>query len=132
LANITPKQILRILKELKMRKMYEHKSLICNKISGNPPPFLSQEEERKLHTMFEALQEPFERNKPRGRKNFLSYSYTLNKLLRIMGFPEEIWSEFTLLRGRPKLAMHDETWRKMMKDLDERRELGIRWPFHPS
>lgn len=132
LDKITPAQIKKVLKDLRLTKWNEHKNLICNKISGNPPPFLSSEEERMLQEMFEELQAPFQKYKPKKRKNFLSYGYTLNKLLRILGFPRRVWGQFTLLIGRQHLQMHDETWKKMMKELDERRALGIRWPFHAS
>jgi len=132
LDKITPAQIKRVLKDLRLTKWNEHKNLICNRISGNPPPFLSSEEERMLQEMFEELQAPFQKYKPKKRKNFLSYGYTLNKLLRILGFPRRVWGQFTLLIGRQHLQMHDETWKKMMKELDDRRALGIRWPFHAS
>jgi hypothetical protein len=132
LHNIRPREIEKILKDLKLPSWYEHKNLICNKISGNPPPFLSVEEERKLQAMFTALQEPFERHKPRKRKNFLSYAYTLRKLLQILGFPESVWSQFKLLQGRNKLADHDEAWRKMMNELNGNKTLGITWTYHAS
>lgn len=129
---ITPKKIWKVLKEISLPKMYEHRNLICNKISGNPPPFLTAEQERKLRDMFEELQAPFERHKVKGRKNFLSYSYTLHKLLQILGMPKRIYGQFKILQGPQLVALHDETWKKMMAELDARKALGISWPFYPS
>jgi hypothetical protein len=108
LSKITPRRILRVLKEIPLPKMYEHKNLICNKISGNPPPFLSGEQERKLRDMFEELQAPFERHRPRNRKNFLSYSYTLHKLLQLLGLPRRIFGQFKILAGPQLVAIHDQ------------------------
>jgi len=131
LEKITPKEIHKILKEIGLPKYYEHKNLICNRISGNPPPFLSREQEQRLRDMFEALQEPFAKCKPKGRKNFLSYSYVLHQLLRLTGHPPRIYTQFRVLSCRQRVAVHDTTWAKMMAMLDEQRALGLRWPFYP-
>jgi hypothetical protein len=132
LAHITPKQIHRILKEIGLPKYYEHRNLICNRISGNPPPFLTREQEQRLRDMFEALQEPFERCKPKGRKNFLSYSYVLHQLLRIAGHPSRIYTQFRVLSCRQRVAVHDSTWAKMMAMLDAQKTLNMSWPFFPT
>ena len=131
LSKITPKQVRGLLREIGLPKMYEHKHLICNKISGNPPPFLTREQEQRLRDMFEALQEPFEQSKPKGRKNFLSYSYVLHQLLRLAGHPPHVYKAFKLLSCRSRIATHDTTWQAMMAILDKRLTLGMRWPFYP-
>ena len=52
---------------------YEHTNAICNILNGVPAPKLPPVLEEKLKAMFAEIQEPFQRNCPPQRKNFLSY-----------------------------------------------------------
>lgn len=54
-------------------------------LNGVPAPRLSHELEEKLKAMFAEIQEPFEKNCPANRKNFLSYGYTLYKFCELLG-----------------------------------------------
>ena len=69
-----------VLKKLNLNRYYEHMSHIISKLSGLPPPCISREKEEMLRKRFRQIQIPFERNCPKGRVNFLSYSYILHKL----------------------------------------------------
>ena len=71
-AEIKPTKVREFLKKLKLNKWYEHTNPICNILNGVPPPKLSGELEARLKAMFAEIQEPFERNCPPNRKNFLS------------------------------------------------------------
>ena len=66
-------------------RSYEHTNAICNILNGVPPPKLSPELEARLKAMFAEIQEPFERNCPPNRKNFLSYSFSLYKMCELLG-----------------------------------------------
>lgn len=71
-ADIKPTKVREFLKKLKLNKYYEHTNAICNVLNGVPAPKLSEALEEKLKVMFAEIQEPFERNCPPQRKNFLS------------------------------------------------------------
>jgi hypothetical protein len=84
-ADIKPAKVREFLKKLKLNKYYEHTNAICNTLNGVPAPKLTPALEEKLKAMFAEIQEPFERNCPPNRKNFLSYGYTLYKLCELLG-----------------------------------------------
>lgn len=84
-AEIKPTKVREYLKKLKLNKWYEHTNAICNILNGVPPPKLSAELEARLKAMFAEIQEPFERNCPPTRKNFLSYGFTLYKFCELLG-----------------------------------------------
>lgn len=69
-------------------RSYEHTNAICNVLNGVPAPKLTTALEEKLKAMFAEIQEPFERNCPPQRKNFLSYGYTLYKMCELLGEDE--------------------------------------------
>lgn len=123
-AEITTENTRQALKHLKMRSQYEHVCQITCRITGRAPPRLVPAIEERLRLMFLAVQEPFERVKGR-RKNFLSYSYTLQQFLKLLGVPSSCINRFafTLLKGRDKLDRQNEIYEKICKDLD--------WHFVP-
>ena len=69
------------------------------------------------------IQAPFLKYAPADRKNFLSYSYCIHKMMQLLGKDEHLAS-FGLLKSRDKLHAQDQTWRKICS------ELG--WDFIPS
>ena len=72
--------------------------------------------EAKLRLMFSEIQEPFERNCPQKRKNFLSYSYVLYKFCELLG-EDEYLPCFPLLKSKEKLKQQDSIWKGITKDL---------------
>ncbi|KAG2424898.1 hypothetical protein HXX76_014056 [Chlamydomonas incerta] len=116
MASLTPKKVREILRKLKINRYYEHTSFIMYKLNGIPPPRLGEETEEKLRQMFDAIQVPYLRHGPAGRKNFLSYSYVLHKLLQIMG-KNEFLMYFPLLKSRDKCYQSDIVWKKICADL---------------
>jgi hypothetical protein len=107
----------------KYTKLYEHSAQIVHLLGGIPPPELTPLQEEKLRTMFRQIQEPFQIAKPRGRKNFLSYSYFFVKCTELLHW-YELKKCFTLLKSREKLIAQDTIWKDICKILD--------WKFYPS
>jgi len=112
-----------ILKKLKINRYYEHINYIINRINGVPTPHFSPELEDKLCNMFKEIQGPFLRHCPSSRKNFLSYSFCLNKMVQLLGLDEYL-PFFSLLKSREKLYIQDQIWKKICADLG--------WPAYPS
>lgn len=120
---ITPELIKGYLRKNKLNKMYEHTTSLMYRICKISPPNISKELEAKLISMFEQTIAPFEKHKPPGRKNFLSYGYVLYKLCELLD-QKHLLKSFPLLKSREKLYEQDLIWSKICKDLD--------WYFYPS
>lgn len=109
-------------KKLEGKKYYDCSMTIYCKITGSDPVVLDPELIEKIKLMFKRLQSPFMRRCPKGRKNFLSYSYVLYKLLQLLG-QDELLEFFSLLKGKNKLNLQEEIFEKICADLN--------WPFIP-
>ena len=120
---VTPPIIRKILKKHKWTNCYEHLQQIYCKVSGNKPINLSTEIEETIINMFQSMQESFRKHCPKHRSNFLSYSYVLNKIFRILGMPEHA-KYFGLLKSKEKLREQDAIWNKICKDRS--------WEFYSS
>jgi hypothetical protein len=115
----TPPNIRTILKKHKLTAYYEHLQQIYCKISGATPITLSRDIEETIINKFQSMQESFHKYCPPNRSNFLSYSYVLNKLFRILGMDEHA-KYFGLLKSKEKLREQDIIWNKICKDMDWR------------
>jgi len=113
----------KILRKLRLNKYYEHIPQIMCKITGLPPPKITKEIEDTLCDMFIRIQKPFEESAPADRKNFLSYSYVLNKMTMLLNL-HEFSETFPLLKSRQKLEEQDNIWKKICDK--------VGWEFHPS
>ena len=122
-ALITPTLIKGYLKKLKYNKYYEHIPFIINQLCGLPPPRIDSCLEDQLKIMFEEIQTPFEKYRPKGRKNFLSYNFILHKMCQLLG-KDHLLICFPLLKSREKLYQQDSIWKKICNDL--------RWQFIAS
>jgi L-fucose mutarotase/ribose pyranase (RbsD/FucU family) len=116
-------QVKTILKKLKLNDYYEHIAYIISKISGKPAPSINRETEEKLKKMFDKIQEPFEKNCPKDRINFLSYSYVLHKFFQLLELDDYVKC-FPLLKSRTKLRIQDDIWKKICDECS--------WQFYPS
>jgi predicted nucleic acid-binding Zn-ribbon protein len=105
-----------ILKKLKYNKYYEHVPHIMNRLNGQTAPVMSREIEEKLRYMFKEIQPSFQKNCPKERSNFLSYSYVLYKFCELLELDEYLAS-FPLLKNRDKLYVQDKIWELICKDL---------------
>ena len=114
---ITKTKVKQYLKLLKYNKYYEHSTHITNILTGVKPPSISPELEEKFRTMFRNIQEPFEKNKPKERLNFLSYSYCLYKFCELLNL-DYLLCNFPLLKSREKLHQQDVIWKKICQDLN--------------
>ena len=123
LSDITHTKIRTLLRKLRLNKYYEHVPYITNILNGIHPPRMEQVTEDKLRKMFKDIQEPFDRNCPKERKNFLSYSYVLYKFCELLG-EDEFLECFPLLKSKEKLHHQDVIWKKICKDLQ--------WEFIPT
>ena len=123
MGDLKQSKVREILKKLKENKYYEHIPHIINKINGLPPPIMSRETEEELRRMFKEIQIPFQKFCPKGRKNFLSYSYVLHKFVQLLELDEYL-DCFLLLKSREKLHQQDLIWEKICNYL--------KWEFIPS
>jgi RNA polymerase-binding transcription factor DksA len=105
-----------ILKKLKYNKYYEHVPHIINRLNGQHAPVMSREIEEKLRYMFKEIQPSFQKNCPKDRSNFLSYSYVLYKFCELLDLDEYLPS-FPLLKNRDKLYIQDKIWELICADL---------------
>jgi hypothetical protein len=105
-----------ILKKLKFNKYYEHIPHIINRLNGQTAPVMSREVEEKLRYMFKEIQPSFQAHCPKGRSNFLSYSYVLYKFCELLELDEYLPC-FPLLKNRDKLYVQDKIWQKICADL---------------
>lgn len=105
-----------ILKKLKYNKYYEHVPHIINRLNGCSAPVMSREVEEKLRYMFKEIQPAFQKNCPKDRSNFLSYSYVLYKFCELLELDEYLPS-FPLLKNRDKLYIQDKIWERICEDL---------------
>lgn len=117
MASITTGKIKEILKSLKLSKYYEHCSHILARINGIQTPQFSCELEDTLRNMFKQIQPLFNKHAPKTRKNFLSYSYVLYKLLELLE-KDEYLKYFPLLKSREKLQSQDNIWECLCKELN--------------
>jgi hypothetical protein len=120
---VTEERIKVYLKKLKHSKLYEHIPAIIFKLCGVSPPQISPQLESKLIEMFQQIQNPFERHSPPERKNFLSYSYVIHKLLQLLR-QDHLLVKLPLLKSREKLYQQDLIWKGICSDL--------RWRYFPS
>lgn len=123
LDEITHAKVRALLKKLKLNKYYEHVPYIANILNGINPPKMSEGLEHKLRQMFKDIQEPFNKNCPETRKNFLSYSYVLYKFCELLG-EDDYLDCFPLLKSKEKLHHQDFIWKKICHDL--------KWEFIPT
>lgn len=113
---LKPSKLREILKKLKLSKYYEHVAHIMNRLNGVQAPVLSREVEDKLRYMFREIQPSFIKHCPKGRSNFLSYSYVLYKFCQLLEL-DEFLPCFPLLKSREKLYMQDKIWQCICDDM---------------
>lgn len=116
LSEITHEKVKGLLKKLDKSKYYEHVPYIATILNGVQPPTMSQALEDKLRLMFHQIQKPFEKHRPKDRKNFLSYSYTLYKFCELLG-EDDYLPCFPLLKSKEKLYVQDDIWKGICHEL---------------
>jgi hypothetical protein len=130
LNSLTEDKIKKYLKRLNLNDYYDNVIAIINRINGRPPFTLTAEIQDKIKLMFQQIQDPYEKYKPKTRKNFLSYSYTLHKFFQILGL-HEFAKYFPLLKSTDKLRQQDDIFKKIVVHMSET-DKSIKWVFYPS
>lgn len=115
-SSLKPSKIKEILRKLGYNKYYEHVPHILNRLNGETAPVMSREIEEKLRFMFKEIQPSFQTHCPKGRSNFLSYSYVLYKFCELLELDEYLPC-FPLLKNRDKLYVQDKIWKLICQDL---------------
>jgi hypothetical protein len=121
--NVTVHKIREILKKFKLRKYYEHTQLIHHRITNKPPPRLTPAQEEKIKLLFMAASAAFSRVCPPDRRNFISYSYIISRLCKLLGYSEFVGT-FPSLKGRQKVEKQNALWQSICTALD--------WPYLES
>lgn len=116
LEHLKPTKVREILKKIKANKYYEHVPHITNRLNGKNAPVMNREIEEKLRYMFKEIQPHFQKHCPKGRSNFLSYSYVLYKFCELLELDDYL-PNFPLLKNRDKLYTQDKIWQKICEDL---------------
>tara|TARA_B110000977_G_scaffold201498_1_gene296432 strand:- start:4507 stop:5421 length:915 start_codon:yes stop_codon:yes gene_type:complete len=115
--DITQSKVKLFLKKLGYNKFYEHVPHITNLLNGIKPPSMHSALEETLRNMFRDIQVSFEKNKPKQRSNFLSYSYCLYKFCELLNEDKYLIC-FPLLKSREKLYAQDCIWKKICIDMN--------------
>jgi ribosomal protein S27AE len=116
MSSLKPSKMREILRSMGRSKYYEHIPHIINRLNGQNAPFMSRENEEKLRHMFREIQPAFKKYCPKGRKNFLSYSYVLYKFCELLEM-DEFLPCFARLKNRDKLYVQDKTWELICKEM---------------
>ena len=119
---ITLAQVRKYLASLRLGRFYEYTPTIYARVTGHDIMKFPPEIESALLKLFEKIQPVFD-SIEKNRKNFLSYSFTMNKLLRLLNYDTGL-EFFPLLKSREKLLQQDALWRRICLVLD--------WPFMAS
>tara|TARA_B100001093_G_C26838865_1_gene1019613 strand:- start:1131 stop:2267 length:1137 start_codon:yes stop_codon:yes gene_type:complete len=116
LSTLDRDKMKQILKKLGYNNLYEHIPYIINKLSGLEPPTINRHIEMKFIDMFTKIQDPWEKFKPTGRKNFLSYSYVLHKFCQLLEL-DHLLTSFPLLKSIKNLKEQEQVWERICKYL---------------
>lgn len=121
-SKITMAEVRTILERLSLPKLYEHSAQIVHTLSGRPPIIIPEEVEARIKRMFNELMPVFEENKGK-RRNFLSYTFAILKILEIIGEEDLVQAgrQMKMLKSKSKVREQDEVWRKICRDLN--------WPY---
>ncbi|KAG5186345.1 poxvirus late transcription factor VLTF3 like-domain-containing protein [Tribonema minus] len=124
LCNVTQTDIRLLLKRLGLSRLYNHTTRIWALTTGGKPLVLTQTQEQELLHLFNLIQVPWEKLRPKNRKNFLSYSYLLHKLSLLLGYTD-VASHFKLLKSKEKVHFQDLYWQKICAAMGFRFERSV-------
>ena len=126
-SKVTAERIRLILKKLKLH-------LIRYQLCGHRPPQMTEAQEREVMNMFDDVVEIYTELQKRGivkRSNMLSYSYTLAKMLELLGTDyDQFLPQLTLLKHRERLREQESIWRSVCEASGEFLEQPF--VFHPT
>lgn len=108
-----------ILKKCKLNKKKnynEHAAHIIQLLGGEKPEQMTPQMEQTLESMFLRTLEPWAKYKPKERKNYNAYEYTIFKLCQLKGW-DKFLCNLKLPKSKDIRQSHDENWRKICNDL---------------
>ena len=109
---VTKTRIRAALRSIGLQRHIEHWIEIFCELTHRPYPQISGDVLERIRDHFLAIENAFERNKPKDRKCLLSYNYIIVRLLQIYSLGDHtMW--FPPLKSRAKLAYLDTVWSKM-------------------
>ena len=117
--NITPKQILMFLKELKLNKHYDDYVYIYNYLTGKKINLINPTTEKKIINDFELLLSTYDtycKNNKTKRKSFINSQYVLIQLLHKHKLPCNKDSS-TVLKTTDRRRFHDQICKELFKQL---------------
>ena len=105
----------KIIRTTKHPKWYEHINLILYTLGINPP-VLKIELEKRLISMFNAMQNSYNMNRPNNRNNFFNYYFVIYKLCQMLGETEYLHM-FPMLKSVIKREQQEIVWNKICIDM---------------
>lgn len=124
-AEITPALVRIYIKKLGLFRNYENASKITRMLGGSMPPDITPDVAERVKYMLDKVQSSFQRNKPENRNSFMSWSYVLHQIFRLLG-RDDILPLLPLPRSRQKLSIYDKIWKELCADSE------LNWEFIPS
>lgn len=119
---LTKDHLYEFLKLTNHTENYKDVNLLYTEFTNNPSPNIEYLEV-ELISMFDQVDEVYQRLKSPDRLNFLNGQFVLFKFLQKLRYPckEE---DFYILKTRDKILEHDEIWKKICEELQ--------WSFIPT
>jgi hypothetical protein len=128
--SVSNDKIRKVLKSMRLRKYYDNVPQIRYLVTGIPPPQMTPYQEERCRLRFLVIQQPFNKHRPKDRKNFLSYPFVLYKICEIEGW-KQFLPCFRLPKGDDKRKQQDDIWEKICNEVDGQ-DPTMRWPFYPT
>lgn len=114
---IKPSVIKKILSKMKLNKFFNHIPLIHYRITGIYYFNLDIDTLEKITSIFKKCLYPFSLFCPKNRYSFLSYNFTVYKILQIIN-KKEYLKFFSLLKNKEKLQQHNKLWKNICNYLN--------------
>jgi predicted RNA-binding Zn-ribbon protein involved in translation (DUF1610 family) len=111
----TYRTVRQFLKDDGQQRYFEHIPQIIGFLTQSRPAAIPDKLLMRIRGIFKDLQAPFDAHKPRGRKNFLSYSFVLYKIFELLDLDEYL-PYFPMLKSRSNLIKADVLWRRLCGD----------------
>lgn len=105
----------RFLRHTGYQKYFDNIPQIIVRITRQQIKPIGPENLAKIRKIFVTIQRPFEKYKPKQRKNFISYSYVLYKVFELLNLDDYL-SFFPLLKSRQNLNRADLLWKKVCEE----------------
>jgi predicted RNA-binding Zn-ribbon protein involved in translation (DUF1610 family) len=111
----TYRTVRQFLKDDGEQRFFEHIPQIIGFLTQKRPAPIPETKLKRIRGIFKELQSPFDEHKPKGRKNFLSYSFVLYKIFELLDLDEYL-PYFPMLKSRSNLIKADILWRRLCGD----------------